>query len=100
MIRLENDNTELHYDKYVKRGSLMQLREGLGLNDPDHQYNYLKNSPVLQEANLTPEDFGIFHPVMDKYKDKTKEELISDMTELVLENNKLHLNYMYLEGQL
>jgi len=38
--------------------------------------------------------------VMDKYKDKTKEELISDMTELVLENNRLHLNYMYLEGQL
>ena len=100
MIRLENNNTELHYDKYVKRGSLMQLREGLGLNDPDHQYNYLKSSSVLQEAGLTPEDFAIFHPVMDKYKDKTKEELIADMTELVLAHDKLHLNYMYSNGEL
>ena len=91
MIRLEKDNTELHYDKYVKRGSLMQLREGLGLNDPDHQYNYLKNSPVLVEAGVTPEDFGILHPVAAEYKDKTKEELISDMTKLILENDKLQL---------
>ena len=100
MIRLENNNTELHYDKYVKRGSLMQLRAGLGLNDPDHQYNYLKNSSVLQEAGVTPEDFGIFHPVAAKYMDKTKEELIADMTELILENDKLYLNSMYLEGHL
>ena len=78
----------------------MRLREGLGLNDPDHQYNYLKNSPVLQEAGVTPEDFGIFHPIAAKYADKTKEELISDITELIIENNKYYLNTMYLEGHL
>ena len=98
MIRLENNNTELHYDKYVKRGSLMQLREALGLNDPDHKYNYLKNSPVLQEAGLTPEDFGIFHPVADKYRDKTKEELIADMTDILLENKKLEQMIHYHEN--
>jgi len=98
MIKLSEDKTELSYDKYVKRGSLMQLRSALGLNDPDHQYNYLKNSPVLTEAGLSPEDFGIFHPVADKYKDKTKEQLIHDMTELILQNNKMELSLMHLEG--
>lgn len=78
----------------------MQLREALGLNDPDHLYNYLKESSVLKEAGVTPEDFGIFHPVAARYKDKSKEELISDMTELILENSKLTLNTLYLEGQL
>lgn len=85
MIELKNNNTELSYDKYVKRGSLMQLREGLGLSDPDQQYNYLKESQVLKDAGLTPEDFGIYHPVAAKYMDKTKEELISDITELIIE---------------
>lgn len=92
MIRLEKDNTELHYDKYVKRGSLMQLREALGLNDPDQQYNYLKNSPVLEAAGVTPEDFGIFHPVADKYRDKSKEELIAVITDLLNKNSSLELS--------
>ena len=85
MIELKKNNTELSYDKYVKRGSLMQLREGLGLSDPDQQYNYLKESQVLKDAGLTPEDFDIFHPIAKKYMDKTKEELISDITELIIE---------------
>ena len=98
MVKLNEDKTELSYDKYVKRGSLMQLRSALGLNDPDHLYFYLKNSPVLTEAGVTPEDFGIFHPVADEYKDKTKEELISDITELILQNSKLELNMRYHEN--
>lgn len=98
MIRLEKDNTELHYDKYVKRGSLMQLRAGLGLNDPDHQYNYLKNSPILVEAAVTPEDFGIFHPVADKYRDKSKEELIAVITDLLNTNSRLEMDLRYKEN--
>ena len=88
-------NTELSYDKYVKRGSMMQLREALGIGDPEHQYNYLKESKVLKDAGLTPEDFGIFHPVAAKYMDKTKEELISDMTELIIqmENFERNVNF-------
>ena len=97
MIRLEKDNTELHYDKYVKRGSLMQLREGLGLNDPDHQYNYLKNSPILVEAGVSPEDFGIFHPVADKYRDKSKEELLAVITDLLNTNSRLEMDLRYKE---
>jgi hypothetical protein len=84
MVRLENNNTELHYDQYVHRGSLMVLRAGLPLSDPDHLYNYLKNSEVLINANLTPEHFGIEHPVAEKYKGKSEEELLSVITDLTI----------------
>jgi len=49
-VRLEKDNTELHFDKYVHRGSLMILREALPLSDSYQLYNYL-NSDVLQKDN-------------------------------------------------
>ena len=98
MIKLSEDKTELSYDKFVKRGSMMQLRSALGLNDPDHLYNYLKASPVLMEGGVTPEDFGVFHPVADKYKDKSKEQLIHDMTEIILQNQKMELMERYHEN--
>lgn len=88
-VRLEKKNTELHYDRYVQRGSLMVIREGLPWNDPDFLYTYLKNSPALVEAHLTPEDFNIFHPVIEKYMNKSKEELIADITDLIIENQNL-----------
>lgn len=89
MIRLENDNTELHFDSYVRRGSVMILREALPLSDPDNLYNYLKNSPILVEENLTPEDFNIFHPVTNKYKNMSVEELLTVITDLTIENQNL-----------
>ena len=93
-VRLENKNTELHYDQYVKRGSLMMLREGLPLNDPDFLYTYIKNSPVLAEAHLSPEDFNIFHPVAEKYKGKSEEELLAVITDLTIENENLKHNLL------
>jgi len=97
MITLSEDKKELTYDKYVKNGSLMQLREGLGINDPNHLYNYLKNSPVLIEAEVTPEDFGIFHPSIAPHLNKSKEELLSVITDLVLENKRLESIALYHE---
>lgn len=93
-VHLEKDNTELHYDSYVHRGSLMVLREALPLSDPDHRYNYLSNSEVLKNANLTPEDFGIFHPVAERYKGKSEEELLAVITDLTLKNENLE-RYFY-----
>lgn len=84
MVRLENNNTELHYDQYVHRGSLMVLREGLPISDPDHLYNYLTNSEELIKLNLTPEHFGIFHPVTEKYRGKSEEELLNVITDLII----------------
>ena len=84
MIRLEKNNTELHFDKYVHRGSMMYLRSALPLSDPDQLYNYIKSSSALKDAGLTPEDFNIFHPVAEQFRNKNKEELISVITELML----------------
>jgi hypothetical protein len=93
MIHLENNNTELHYDQYVNKGGMMSyLRSALPLSDPDHLYNYLKNSSVLTEANLTPEHFGIYHPVVEKFKGKPEEELLSVITDLIIENEYLQRN--------
>jgi hypothetical protein len=89
MIHLENNNTELHYDAYVHRGSLMLLREGLPLSDPDHLYNYLSDSEVLREASLTPERFGIYHPVVDMYRGKTEEEYLAIITDLIIKNENI-----------
>jgi len=92
-IKLERNNTELHYDKYVNKGGMMSyLRSALPLNDPDQLYNYLKNSSVLQEANLTPEHFGIYHPVAERFKGKPEEELLSVITDLIIENENLQRN--------
>ena len=97
MITLSEDKKELTYDKYVKNGSLMQLREGLGINDPDHLYNYLKNSPVLTEAGVSPEDFGIFHPSVAPHIDKSREELLKVISDLVSENKRLESIALYHE---
>lgn len=93
MITLEKNNTELHYDQFVNKGGLISyLRSALPFSDPDNLYNYLKNSSVLINANLTPEHFGIYHPVVEKYKNKSKEELLSLIADLIMENEQLHKN--------
>lgn len=91
MIKLEKNNTELHYNQYVNRGPMMYLRSALPLDDPDQLYNYLKSSSVLKNANLYPEDFDIYHPLSEKIKNCTKEELLSIITDLKIENEKLKI---------
>jgi hypothetical protein len=89
-IRLENNNTELHYDQYVNKGGMVSyLRKALPLSDPDNLYNYLSNSEVLREANLTPEHFGIYHPVVEQYKGKSEEELLNVITDLIIRNENI-----------
>jgi len=71
-----NEDGSLEFDKYVHRGNMMYLREGLSINDPDHLYNYLKNN------NIEPELYGIYHPIMHKYEDYTRDQLLSKVCEL------------------
>ena len=92
MIKLKNNNTLLEYDSYVKRGSMMYLRSALSLTDPDFLYTYLKESKELREANLTPEQFGIYHPVTEQFKDSSQEVLLNMITSLLIENENLHRN--------
>lgn len=73
-----NEDGSLEYDQYVHRGNMMYLREGLEISDPDHLYNYLKNN------DIEPELYGVYHPISNKYKDYTKEELLGKIVELEL----------------
>lgn len=74
-ITVSEDGSQITYDKYVKRGSLLMLRSALGINDPDFLYNYLKSN------NIEPENYGIKHPAYEsalaKYGNLNKDELLS-----------------------
>lgn len=66
----------LHYDKYVKMGNMMVLREALSPNNPNHLYNYLK------AQNIEPELYGINHPDAERFEDMNRQQLISHILEL------------------
>lgn len=82
MVELIANNTVLQYDKYIKQGDLMVLREGLSATDPNYIYNYLKNSEVFIKNNITPEMFGIKNPLEIEFKDKSRDELINEILNL------------------
>jgi hypothetical protein len=60
-----------------KCGGMIYNRDALPINHPENTYNYIKN--VL---GLIPEDYGVYHPINEKYKHYTKEQLLSRITEL------------------
>jgi len=63
---------------------LIQRRDCLSIDNPEHTYNYMKNV-----MNVIPEEYGIMHPDTEKYKDYTKEELMCRIVELEKENRML-----------
>jgi hypothetical protein len=70
---------QIKYDAYARKGRGWVLREALPANDPDQLYNYLKAN------GITPEDYGIFHPITEKYKDLTREQLLAKLYDLEVE---------------
>jgi len=54
------------------------LREGLPADHPESPYNYLKR----EYPGIEPELYGVFHPSIEKYKDYTREMLMSKICEL------------------
>ena len=77
-VYIDEENS-LHYDSYVHHGKIMYLREALSPDSPDQLYNYLKNHNALKDKNLTPEDYGIYHPDYEEYKDMSREQLLSEL---------------------
>lgn len=66
---------KLHYGAYWDPGGgSIILREALGAEHPEHLYNYIK------AAGITPEDYGIKHPVeeaaMAEFGHMSREELL------------------------
>lgn len=70
-----NEDGQLVYGQYWDSGGgLVILREALGIDHPEHLYNYIKR------AGLTPEHYGIKHPVEEaaeqEYGHMSREELV------------------------
>ena len=45
-VEINKETNQITYDKYVKQGSMMCLREALEADNPEQLYNYLKNNGV------------------------------------------------------
>lgn len=60
-------------------------RDSLPSDHPECTYNYVKN--VLR---VDPEDYGIMHPIMGKYQNMTKEELLLEISKLKIELENVH----------
>lgn len=71
---------------YWKNGMFLTLREALPLDHPENLYNHFKT----QYPDLEPEDYGIFHPLREKYKDWTREALMSKICDLEIQLSKIH----------
>jgi len=44
---------------WVKRGNMLIARDALDGNDPDHPYNWIRNT-----FGVRPEEFGIYPPLL------------------------------------
>jgi len=69
--------TEIKIPVWWRHGGMMYRRDCLPINYPEHTYNYIKN-----QLGLVPEKYGVCHPIQEKYKSMTKEQLISVIVEL------------------
>lgn len=67
-----------------KGGGIMVNAYALSPDDPDYVYNQ-----ILAQGQR-PEDFGINHPYTEQFKEKTREELMSEIVELRKEIVALH----------
>lgn len=70
---LEDSPSEISISTYWKVGGMMYLRSALPYDHEENQWNWFrKNYP-----DLNPNFYGIKHPLYEKYKDYTREELIN-----------------------
>lgn len=71
-----------------KNGSMLSRRDCLPFNHPEHPYNYIRRT-----YDVSPEEYGIFPPYIEKYKGKTREELLMVISQLEQE-----IKHMYDSG--
>jgi len=84
-----NNSEQIEVPVWFSNGSgISYRRDSLSIDNPEHTYNYMKNV-----MGVVPEDYGILHPDTEKYKDYTKEQLMSRVVELEKENRQLIRSY-------
>ena len=78
---MQTSETEITYRVWVRRGGMLVNTNALDPDDPDHVYNQIKSQGV------DPEDYGVFDPYEDEFKDWSvhdlKKEILSLRKELV-----------------
>ena len=73
---------EIQISQFWKCGDMLYNRECLSPNHPENLYNYVK-----RDFGVNPEDYGINHPLYERFKDLTREQLINKVCELEAEVN-------------
>jgi len=68
--------SEIEIPVWWSHGGMMYRRDCLPIDHPEHTYNYIKD-----QLGLVPEEYGVCHPIKEKYKNMTKEQLISIIVE-------------------
>jgi len=62
-------------------GGMMYNRQFLPIDHPENIYNWTKRT----YPDLDPEDYGIYHPDVEKYKDMGRNELMLAVMKLAME---------------
>lgn len=65
---------EIKIPVWWKRGGMMTRRDCLPFDHPENEYNYIK-----REYGVEPEDYGVYHPLDEELKYKSREELIAEI---------------------
>lgn len=74
----DDNKKEIEYSQWWKLGNgMMYNRDCLDANHPEQTYNYIK-----REFGVDLEDYGIYHPYTIKYKNYSREQLMSKCAEL------------------
>ena len=68
--------TEINIKKWVHRGTMLYATDALDYDDPMHPYNQAK------EQGVRPEDYGLVHPLSERFAGTTRSELINRIMEL------------------
>lgn len=64
---------------WTKRGDMLVRTSALSHGDPDHPYNQ------ITAQGLKPEDYGVEHPLEQRFKGQTRGQLMARIVELEAE---------------
>lgn len=74
---IQSSDSDIEVPVWVKRGTMMVNRSALNPDDPDHIYNYIKDT-----LGKVPEHYGIQNPYNEEFGDKSRGDLIDEIISL------------------
>lgn len=70
---MSNMSDSISIQAWVKRGGMLYNTGCLEYDDPMHPYNQ-----IIAQGHR-PEDYGVYNPVHEEFKGKTRHELIDEV---------------------